>query len=101
MAPKSEVSTEFSKGISPDLKQSFEKNGFLHFRNFLDIHAVEAIRTAINELSRSWVQQDLKVLNGTPIKFGRDVDGTRIAIPPCTRGIDERSSIEFASEPLR
>ena len=83
MALISDVSTEFSNGISPELKQSFERNGFLHFRNFLDSHAVEAMRTAMAELSQRWVQQDLKVLNGTPIKYGRDVDGTPIVQRYC------------------
>lgn len=73
-----DVTSELSKGVTPELKASFEKNGFLHFRNFLDMHAVEAMREAMAKISDQWVQQDLKVLNGTPIKYGNDVDGRRI-----------------------
>ena len=72
----------FLQGISPDLKRSFERDGFIHLRNS-EGHAVEAMRTAMTELSLRWVQQDLKVLNGTPIKYGRDVDGTPIVQRYC------------------
>ncbi len=58
--------------------QAFERDGFLHFRGFLPAHAVQALIAAMEELSDQWVRSDLRLLNGTPIKYGKDVDGRDI-----------------------
>jgi len=64
--------------LTGDQMASFEKNGFLHFRGFLTPHAVNSMTKAMDELSARWVSEGLRVLNGTPLKYGMDVDGKEI-----------------------
>ena len=64
--------------LSPEQIETFQRDGFLHFRGFIKPHAVKSLTDAIDELSARWVASDVKVLNGTPIKYGKDVDGTDI-----------------------
>lgn len=64
--------------LTKDQVDTFERDGFLHFRGFLSPHAVQTMIKATEELSDRWVAEGLKVLNGTPIKYGKDVDGKDI-----------------------
>jgi len=60
------------------LRRSFNENGFLHFRSFLNPGAVAELWKAIEEVQAKWIAEDIKVVNGTPIKWGHDVDGSPI-----------------------
>ena len=53
----------------------FRKNGFLHFRNFID---VETVREFINELKKAenYLQKsNITKVNGIPLKYGMGTDG--------------------------
>ncbi|MBK7384403.1 MAG: phytanoyl-CoA dioxygenase family protein [Flavobacteriales bacterium] len=62
-------------GISPADRADFERNGFLHRKGFFDRRQVDVLLTAIRELEDRWIRDEVKEVNGTPIKYGRDVDG--------------------------
>jgi ectoine hydroxylase-related dioxygenase (phytanoyl-CoA dioxygenase family) len=64
--------------LSAAQRQSFQQNGFLHFRSFLDRAAVAQLWKAVEGVQAKWLAGNIKVVNGTPLKFGRDVDGRTI-----------------------
>ena len=77
MAPRIiEGSSELGTDLTPQQREAFDRNGFLHFKQFIGAEAVAAIIAAIQEIEQRWVRADLKVLNGTPIKYGTNTDGS-------------------------
>ncbi len=64
--------------ITPEQREFFNRNGFLHFPSFIDRARVQAIINAIEEVQQRWIAEGTTVVNGIPIKFGNDVDGQKI-----------------------
>jgi ectoine hydroxylase-related dioxygenase (phytanoyl-CoA dioxygenase family) len=56
----------------------FEEHGFLHFRNFINPDAVAQIIRAMNEIQAKWIANNVEKVNGVPIKYGFDADGSKI-----------------------
>jgi len=72
------VSSSLADKLTAGQKEAFAENGFLHFRGFIERCAVDTLLRAVRELEERWVSAGVKLVNGTPIKFGRDVDGRTI-----------------------
>ncbi len=70
-----DASTSLEERLTEEQKATFHRTGALHFKGFLKSDAVDSILRAIGELEERWVASDVKVVNGTPIKYGRDMDG--------------------------
>jgi phytanoyl-CoA hydroxylase len=56
----------------------FETHGFIHFRNFITPETVQTIINESEKVQRQWVQNDVKKVNGVPIKYGVDLNGSPI-----------------------
>jgi len=56
----------------------FNKHGFIHFRNFIEQETVASIISASKQVETDWINRDIKKINGVPIKYGKDLDGSRI-----------------------
>lgn len=56
----------------------FQKHGFIHFENFISKEGVDEILDSVKTVQNDWVEKDLKLVNGIPIKYGKDVDGSTI-----------------------
>jgi len=56
----------------------FNKHGFIHFRNFIEQETVASIINASKQVETDWINRDIKKINGVPIKYGKDLDGSRI-----------------------
>lgn len=56
----------------------FHQHGFIHFKNFIKSETVSSIIDASKEVQEKWVKQDIKKINGVPIKYGKDLDGSPI-----------------------
>lgn len=52
--------------------------GFLHFENFLSASDVDAIIASAEQVQKDWVDNNVKVVNGIPIKYGKDENGQTI-----------------------
>lgn len=72
------ASSTLGERLTPEQQQAFARDGFLHFRGFLPAHAVQTLLKAVEELNHRWVEGNVRMMNGTPIKYGRDVDGRTI-----------------------
>lgn len=64
--------------LSSEQLDFFTTHGFIHFKNFIDPHAVSSIIKASKEVEQSWIAKDIAKINGVPIKYGKDIDGNRI-----------------------
>lgn len=67
-----------SEKITPEQKHFFETYGFLHFRNFINEDTVKAFLAESERVQNEWIKNDVKMVNGVPIKYGTDVDGRKI-----------------------
>jgi ectoine hydroxylase-related dioxygenase (phytanoyl-CoA dioxygenase family) len=68
----------FQGDLTKEQIDFFQKNGFIHFQNFSSRETVDEILQSIEEVQRQWVREDVKKVNGIPIKYGTDVDGKTI-----------------------
>jgi ectoine hydroxylase-related dioxygenase (phytanoyl-CoA dioxygenase family) len=71
-------SFEFSSPLTQHQIDFFEEFGFLHFRNFINQDTVELFKREMKEIEKKWVAENVEKVNGVPIKYGYDVDGTKI-----------------------
>lgn len=56
----------------------FNKYGFLHFENFLSEEETDAILQSTERVQQEWIANDVKQVNGVPIKYGIDENGNKI-----------------------
>jgi len=56
----------------------FNEYGFIHFKNFINLETVSSIIDASKQVQQKWIDNDLQKVNGVPIKYGKDLDGSTI-----------------------
>lgn len=56
----------------------FNHHGFIHFKNFINPETVSSIIDASKEVQQKWIDNGLQKVNGVPIKYGKDLDGSPI-----------------------
>lgn len=69
---------DFSSPLGREHVEFFEEYGFLHFRSFLTEETVALFRREIKGVEQKWVAENVEKVNGVPIKYGFDVDGSKI-----------------------
>jgi ectoine hydroxylase-related dioxygenase (phytanoyl-CoA dioxygenase family) len=71
---------EFALGemLTTEQKDFFEKNGFIHFKNFISKETVTTLLAEAEKIQDEWVSQGYKMINGVPIKYGTDITGKKI-----------------------
>lgn len=72
--PKFILSNELTK----EQIEFFDTNGFIHFKNFLQPDEVKEIIAAIMVLQNQWIAEDVKQVNGIPIRYGHDENNNPI-----------------------
>jgi len=72
--------TRFTLGetITDEQNYFFNKNGFIHFKNFIQPQTVNDIIQASLKVQQDWIAQEKTKVNGIPIKYGKDLDGSAI-----------------------
>jgi phytanoyl-CoA hydroxylase len=82
MKPTSPVSEyplfQLQDHLTGEQKQFFSEFGFLHFRPFISPKEVRIILSEAERVQQEWISNDVRMVNGVPIKFGWDVDGRKI-----------------------
>ncbi len=56
----------------------FEGHGFIHFKDFINPDTVQLIIKASLEVEKKWIENNVKKINGVPIKYGVDITGLPI-----------------------
>lgn len=64
--------------ITDEQKEFFNQNGFIHFKNFIKPETVNDIIDAAKQVQQQWIENDKIKVNGIPIKYGKDLDGSAI-----------------------
>ena len=57
---------------------SFDLNGFIHFKKFLDNNTIQNIIHALHTLQQKWIAENVKEVNGIPIRYGLDENNNPI-----------------------
>jgi len=69
---------KLAERLTQDQKDFFEKYGFVHFKSFIDRETVDLVLRESEKIQDQWIREDVKAVNGVPIKYGTDIDGKRI-----------------------
>lgn len=64
--------------LTPEQLEFFREYGFLHFRPFLAPETVQELLRASENVQQQWLAEGVEKVNGVPIKYGKDVDGSSI-----------------------
>ena len=56
----------------------FNEHGFIHFKNFIKPETVKSIIEASQQVQQQWLAAKVLKVNGVPVKFGKDLDGSDI-----------------------
>jgi phytanoyl-CoA hydroxylase len=56
----------------------FNEHGFIHFKNFITPETVNSIVEASQQVQKQWLSEGTAKVNGVPIKYGKDLDGSDI-----------------------
>lgn len=56
----------------------FKEHGFLHFRSFIPLDTVQELLRASEQVQQQWLADGVEKVNGVPIKYGKDVNGSPI-----------------------
>ena len=74
MSHPAESYDKFNLNGEPTSEQtaSFDLNGFIHYKNFLDKGTISKIIDALYALQQKWISDNVKEVNGIPIRYGMD-----------------------------
>jgi phytanoyl-CoA hydroxylase len=64
--------------ITAEQQAFFNKNGFIHFKSFIKPETVNDIVDASLKVQQQWLDDQKLKVNGIPIKYGKDLDGSPI-----------------------
>ena len=64
--------------LTQEQKDFFDTYGFLHFKNFVGKEVVKSMLLESERIQDDWINEDRKMVNGVPIKYGTDVNGRKI-----------------------
>jgi ectoine hydroxylase-related dioxygenase (phytanoyl-CoA dioxygenase family) len=69
---------ELGSELTQEQQDFFEKWGFIHFKNFISKEKVADIIKGAESVQTKWIAENRELVNGVPVKYGRDIDGTKI-----------------------
>ncbi len=64
--------------LAENQKSFFHTNGLIQFKNFINRDTVALFLKEIQAIERKWLNEGLEKINGIPLKFGQDHNGSRI-----------------------
>lgn len=64
--------------LSPEQASFFDLNGFIHFQKYFSAEQVNEMIAGLMELQAKWISENVKVVNGIPIRFGFDENNQAI-----------------------
>jgi phytanoyl-CoA hydroxylase len=64
--------------ITAEQYEFFNKNGFIHFKNFIKKETVNDTIQASEHVQKDWIEKGRVKVNGIPVKYGKDLDGSSI-----------------------
>ncbi len=68
----------FSGSVTPEQQDFFDRYGIIQFKKFVDPSTVTLFLKETANVQNYLLENDIKKVNGIPLKFGTDVDGSRL-----------------------
>src|ERR1700722_6278412 len=68
----------FSGNVTSQQQDFFNKYGIIQFKKFIDKSTVSLFLKETEKVQNHLLQNDIKKVNGIPLKFGTDIDGSRL-----------------------
>lgn len=65
-------------GITAEHENFFHRYGIIQFRNFVNKATVASFLHEIRSVERFLIRENIQKVNGVPLKFGKDIDGSSI-----------------------
>ncbi len=62
--------------LTPEQNNFFQKNGIIQFKQFIDKDTVSLFRSEVKRVQERFINDDIKKVNGIPLKFGKDWNGS-------------------------
>ncbi len=69
---------QLSNKLTSEQISFFKRYGFIQFKNFINKEAVSLFLKEIERVQHFLLENEIKKVNGIPLKFGRDVDGSQL-----------------------
>jgi len=85
--------------ITSEQRAFFNENGFIHFKNFIKPETVNDIVRASEQVQQNWLANKVEKVNGVPIKYGKDLDGSPIVQRFAFINLRHASLSEFSKDP--
>src|ERR1017187_2878671 len=92
-------SFKFGDSLTEEQKIFFDKNGFLHFSNFISKENVALFIREIERIQKERLEKNLEKVNGVPLKFGQDLEGNKIIQRNCFLSLSSDVLHEFLQDP--
>lgn len=78
MARIVEASSPLGPTLTEEQRREFHRSGMIHFPGFISRETVGLLWKAVEEVQAAWLSEGREKVNGVPIKYGTDTDGSRI-----------------------
>lgn len=78
MKPFEAISFTLGETLTQEQIVFFNNNGFLHFKNFIPKDVVQLFLSEAKRVEEFLLAKKVEKINGVPLKFGRDLDGSRL-----------------------
>jgi len=85
--------------ITDEQQAFFNRNGYIHFKNFIKQQTVEDFIKASEQVEQNWIANKVEKINGVPIKFGKDLDGSPIVQRFAFINLHHLAFSEFTRDP--
>jgi phytanoyl-CoA hydroxylase len=66
------------KKLSDEQISFFNKYGIIQFKNFIEKESIAVLLKEVERVQHFLQENEMKKVNGIPLKFGRDVDGSQL-----------------------
>jgi phytanoyl-CoA hydroxylase len=67
---------QLEKSVTEEHVNFFHKHGVIHFKNFIPRETVQLFLQEIKNVETFLLKNEISKVNGVPLKFGRDTDGS-------------------------
>jgi phytanoyl-CoA hydroxylase len=79
--------------LSAEQVRFFQKNGYIHIKNFIERYVVQEYIEEINRIQSDFIANKVEKIHGIPLRYGRNIDGSPM--------IQRMAFASYFSKPLR
>lgn len=90
---------DFTGKLNQEALDYFKDFGVIHFKNFIDATTVKLFIEELKAVETKWIAESIEVINGTPLKFGKDEHGNKMIQRMCFCNQHSTVLAEFLKDP--